>query len=222
MFDSIAARYDLLNRLISLGLDRLWRRRLVRALAIGNDARVLDVATGTADVALAIAALHATAHVTGLDPSPRMLDVGRQKVAALGLDKRVALVAGDAQAMPFSAGAFDATCISFGIRNVPDRAKGLAEMRRVTRAGGRVVVLELAEPKGGPMAALARVHVHHLVPLFGRWLTGSDAYGYLRRSIAQFPDAEVFAEMMRAAGLAPVDVYRQSFGAATLFVGVVP
>jgi demethylmenaquinone methyltransferase/2-methoxy-6-polyprenyl-1,4-benzoquinol methylase len=164
MFDVIAARYDLVNRLMSFGIDQRWRRRTVDALALGEGARVLDVATGTADLALLIARRHPTARVVGVDPSPRMLAVGARKVLASRAADRITLEAGDVQALPFAEGSFDAATIAFGIRNVPDRARGLAEMRRVLRPGGRLAVLELSEPRGRLLGALARFHVHTLVP----------------------------------------------------------
>ena len=227
MFDSIAGRYDLLNRLLSLGLDGRWRRRLVAALKLGDgpaDAAVLDVATGTGDVALALLRAHPQLRVTGLDPSAAMLACARAKKRAPAplADGRLTLVQGDAQALPFAAHAFAAACISFGIRNVPDRALGLREMLRVVRPGGRCVVLELGEPTGGWLGPLARWHVHTLVPLLGALFSGSRQYGYLQRSIAAFPAPEAFAAAMAAAGWRDVTVQRLSFGAVHLYVGVAP
>lgn len=223
MFDRIARRYDLLNRLMSFGVDKVWRRRLLRALGpLREGDEVLDVATGTADVALAIARRFAGVRVVGLDPAARMLEVGREKADQHRLDTRVSLLVGDAQAMPFEDGRFAAACISFGIRNVPDRLRGLQEMRRCVRPGGRVVVLELSEPTGGPMAALARLHVHHVVPRLGAWLSGDAEYRYLQASIAAFPPAEAFAGVLRDAGLQDVRYERLTFGTAHLYVGTVP
>ena len=217
MFDRIADRYDLVNRVISLGLDRGWRTKAVRALALGPNARVLDLATGTGDLAIAIADAHRDAHVVGLDPSEGMLAIARRK--ALGTADRIELVTGDAQALAFESASFDGATIAFGIRNVPDRAKGLGEMHRVLRPGARLVVLELAEPDGilGPFA---RWHVHHVVPTIGAWLSGAPEYDYLQRSIAKFPSPAVFADMMSAAGFREVEWSALSFGAATLYVGV--
>lgn len=228
MFDRIAARYDLLNRLMSLGLDAAWRRRLVRslddaatsALAAGVDRlEFLDVATGTADVALAIARAHSDARVVGLDPSREMLAVGRTKADARGLAERVELIEGDAQALPFEDGRFAASTISFGIRNVPDRLLGLREMARVTRRGGLVVVLELNEPERGLLAPLAKLHVHHIVPRLGAWLSGAQEYRYLQTSIAAFPPPEEFAGMMESAGLRVEGLTSLGFGSAHLYVG---
>ncbi|HHH28325.1 MAG TPA: bifunctional demethylmenaquinone methyltransferase/2-methoxy-6-polyprenyl-1,4-benzoquinol methylase UbiE [Polyangiaceae bacterium] len=223
MFDQIAHRYDLLNKLISFGMDARWRRALVNALDVrGIEApRVLDVATGTADIALAIADAHPAAKVVGLDPSVGMLDVGREKVSARALVERVELVEGDAQAMPFDDDAFDASCIAFGIRNVPDRLRGLQEMARVTRPGHRVVVLELGEPDRGPLAPFARFHVHHVIPRLGAWLSGADEYAYLQRSIAAFPPPEQFMGLMEQAGLTVAAHRPFVFGGANLYVGVV-
>lgn len=219
MFDQIARRYDLLNRLISFGLDQGWRRKLVAALNLqGPGGRVLDVATGTADVALAIHHYHPESRIDGLDPSAEMLRFGREKVAAAGLSSAIRLILGDGQAMPYEDDEFDATCISFGIRNVPDRVRGLQEMQRVTRPGGRIVILELAEPRKGLLAPLARIHVHHIVPTLGAWLSGRNEYRYLQRSIAAFPPAEEFAQIMTDAGLRNVTFQPLSFGAVTLYV----
>jgi demethylmenaquinone methyltransferase/2-methoxy-6-polyprenyl-1,4-benzoquinol methylase len=224
MFDRIAARYDLLNRLISLGLDKSWRRKLVRALNCHDkpSPRILDVATGTADVALDIAKELEKAHVVGLDPSGGMLDVGQRKIKEQALAQRVSLVQGDAQDMhQLESDSFDAACISFGIRNVPDRLLGLKEMARVTRPGGRVCVLELSEPRGGVLAPFARFHVHHVVPTLGSLLSGAREYRYLQRSIEAFPPPEEFASVMREAGLGQVKVEPMSFGAAHLYTGTV-
>ncbi|MFW6051860.1 MAG: bifunctional demethylmenaquinone methyltransferase/2-methoxy-6-polyprenyl-1,4-benzoquinol methylase UbiE [Myxococcota bacterium] len=218
MFDAIAHRYDLLNRVLSMGIDRGWRRRTVEALALGEDGRVLDLATGTADLALEIGRRHGDARVVGLDPSERMLEIGRRKVRRAGLEERVALREGDAQALPFEAGAFDACSIAFGIRNVPDRAAALREMARVTRPGGRVAVLELGEPSGGVLGPLARFHIRQVVPRLGGWLSGSREYRYLQQSIAAFPPPDAFASMMSDAGLEVLEVRPLTFGVCHLYV----
>lgn len=222
MFDTIAPRYDLLNTCMSFGLDRLWRRCLVRALKLGampEGARVLDVATGTGDVALAIHRARPDLRVTGLDPSTGMLALAAQKAAQRAPDAPLTWQPGDAQALPFDDGTFAAACISFGIRNVPDRKRGLEEMARVVTPGGVVAVLELGEPRQGPLQRLARWHVHTFVPWLGRRLVGGQAYSYLERSIAAFPEPETFARIMADAGLGNVQVARLSFGAVHLYTG---
>lgn len=223
MFDRIAQRYDRLNRFMSLGLDRLWRRRLVRSLGpLQAGDRVLDVASGTADVAMDVAKAWPGTEVVGLDPSAGMLDVGRSKVAAAGLEPRISLVVGDGQALPFPDDHFAATCISFGIRNVPDRALGLREMARVTRPGGVVAVLELSEPRGGLLSPFARFHVHHIVPRLGAWLSGEREYRYLQESIAAFPPAPEFAALMEESGLVVQRVQAQTLATAHLYVTQTP
>ncbi len=218
MFDAIAERYDLLNRVLSMGIDQRWRRRTVAALQLPAEARVLDLATGTGDVALRIARAHPDAQVTGVDPSEKMLAVGRQKVAAAGLAGRIVLVQGDAEKLDFPDRRFDGVTIAFGIRNVPDRQRALREMARVCRIGGRIAILELSEPGGGLLGALARFHVHTLVPTVGALLSGAREYRYLQQSIAAFPPAAQFAEQLRSAGLRVLTVQPLTFGVCHLYV----
>lgn len=222
MFDRIAARYDLLNRLISMGADRAWRRRLVASLGSVDDGVVLDVATGTADVAIAVARTYPRCKVVGLDPSEGMLQVGRRKVAARGLGGRIELLRGDAQHLPLQDGRVAASCIAFGIRNVPDRGQSLREMARVTRRHGRVAVLELGRPDYGILAPIACLHVRHVVPQLGAWLSGDEEYRYLQRSVDAFPPAHQFAELMQRSGLRMERTEPLTWGAAKLFVATVP
>ena len=217
MFDRIAKRYDTVNRVLSLGMDKGWRRRTVKSLALGENARVLDLATGTGDLAIDIARMTPTATVIGLDPSPGMLGIAKDKVAKKQLD-RVTLVEGDAQALPYADNEFDAATIAFGIRNVPDRMKGLKEMARVVKPGGRVAVLELGEPRSGLMGRAARFHTRHVVPRLGALLSGKREYAYLQKSIAAFPAPDEFAAMMTAAGMHVLEVTPLAFGACVLFV----
>ncbi|HTM21424.1 MAG TPA: bifunctional demethylmenaquinone methyltransferase/2-methoxy-6-polyprenyl-1,4-benzoquinol methylase UbiE [Kofleriaceae bacterium] len=219
MFDGIAHRYDLLNRIMSLGMDRGWRRRTVRALALQPGDRVLDLATGTADLAIAVARRWRGVDVVGVDPSTAMLAHGQAKVDRAGLAERIRLERGDAQALPFADGTFTAVTIAFGLRNIPDRARALAEMARVTRPGGRVAVLELGEPRRGLLAAPARFYVHHVVPRLGALLSGAAAYRHLQRSMAAFPPPDQVLAMLRAAGLEPARPRRFGFGACHLFLG---
>jgi demethylmenaquinone methyltransferase/2-methoxy-6-polyprenyl-1,4-benzoquinol methylase len=218
MFDAIAARYDLVNRVISLGVDQSWRKKTVRALNLRSSAHVLDLATGTADLALMIAARAPGSTVVGLDPSGAMLAVGQRKIEKKGLGERVSLVQGNAEALPFADRSFDGVSIAFGIRNVPDRPRALREMSRVTRPGGRVAVLELSEPRKGPLAALARFHVHTLVPHVGAFLSRAPEYRYLERSIAAFPPAEEFGALMDQCGLRVLEIVPLTFGVCHLYV----
>lgn len=218
MFDKIAARYDAMNRVLSFGLDRGWRRRTVRALALGDRPRVLDLATGTGDLAVDIARFHPDATVIGLDPSRQMLAIAQQKLATRRLADRVTLVRGDAQHLPYRDGELDAATIAFGIRNVPDRLAALREMARVVRPGGRVAVLELGEPRRGVLARAARFHTRHVVPRLGALLSGAREYRYLQRSIAAFPPSAEFAALMEQAGLHVIEVAPLTFGVCTLYV----
>jgi demethylmenaquinone methyltransferase/2-methoxy-6-polyprenyl-1,4-benzoquinol methylase len=214
MFDGIAARYDLVNRVLSLGLDQRWRRALVRALGLAPGARVVDLATGTGDVAIAIARAIDGVRVLGIDPSAAMLREAARKIGAAGLGERIELARGDASALPVPTAAADAVAIAFGIRNVPDRRAALAEVRRVLVPGGRLAVLELTDPGG----ALARLHVHRLVPRIGALFSSREPYGYLARSIAAFPPAAAFAAELADAGLEPEPPRPFGLGATHLFL----
>lgn len=219
MFDRIARRYDLLNRLISLGLDRRWRRAAVDALDLGaGERRVLDVATGTGDLAIEILARHPGVEVTGLDPSSEMLERAVTKVARKQLDARFAPAIGVAESLPYPGGSFAAVTIGFGLRNVSDRGAALAEMMRVLEPGGRLAILELTEPRGPRWAALARFHIHHVIPRVGALLSGAREYRYLPDSIARFAAPSVIAAELREAGASRVWIEPMCFGAVHLFV----
>jgi demethylmenaquinone methyltransferase/2-methoxy-6-polyprenyl-1,4-benzoquinol methylase len=216
MFDRIAPRYDLLNRIMSGGLDQGWRRKLVRLVEAPDHARLLDLATGTGDVAIALAANYGDAEVVGSDPSENMLAVGREKLRDRALEDRITLEFGDAQALPYPDASFDGVTMAFGIRNVPDRQRALREMARIVRPGRRICILELGEPDN----LFAQMHVHHIVPRLGALLSGSNEYRYLQTSIEAFPPPGRFCEMMRTAGLVEVTYHRLAFGAAHIYVGV--
>lgn len=219
MFDNIAARYDLVNRVISLGIDQSWRKKTVKSLELKPGGHVLDLATGTADLAIMIAKTHPSVTVVGVDPSAKMLEVGEKKLTVQQLNERVSLQVGDAQALKFPDRTFDGLCIAFGIRNVPDRLQGLREMARVTKAGGRVAILELSEPRSGVLGPLARFHVHSVVPTIGALLSGAKEYHYLQKSIAAFPPSSEFEALMVEAGLRIVASHSLTFGVCHLYVG---
>lgn len=219
MFDNIAARYDLVNRVISLGIDQSWRKKTVKSLELRPGGHVLDLATGTADLAIMIAKTHPSVTVVGVDPSAKMLEVGEKKLTVQQLNERVSLQVGDAQALKFPDRTFDGLCIAFGIRNVPDRLQGLREMARVTKAGGRVAILELSEPRSGVLGPLARFHVHSVVPTIGALLSGAKEYHYLQKSIAAFPPSSEFEALMVEAGLRIVASHSLTFGVCHLYVG---
>ena len=218
MFDRIAPRYDFVNRVLSLGLDQRWRRRVVRSLALGQRANVLDVATGTGDLAIELANAVPAGKVIGLDPSANMLAVATLKLAKRGLDSRVSLIEGDAQALPQANCEIDAATIAFGIRNVPDRPRALRELARVVRPGGTIAILELGEPKRSLLGRAARFHTHHVVPRIGALLSGKREYKYLQTSVAAFPPNDEFAQIMRDSGLDVRKVIPLTFGVCTLFI----
>jgi demethylmenaquinone methyltransferase / 2-methoxy-6-polyprenyl-1,4-benzoquinol methylase len=219
MFDGIAERYDALNRILSLGLDQGWRRRTAAELRLRPGMTVLDLATGTGDLALLIARENPEVRVIGVDPSSRMLEVAARKVRDEGLEGRIELRAGDAQALDLEDGSVDAVSMAFGIRNVPDRPRALREMARVTREGGRVAILELSEPREGVLGKLARFHIRKVVPRIGGALSGSAEYRYLQESIAAFPPPDEFASMMTASGFRGVRADPLTFGVVCLFIG---
>lgn len=216
MFDAIAPRYDLLNRLISLGLDQGWRRKTVASLALSPGQTALDLATGTGDLALMIARTYPEVTVLGTDPSHGMLDLAVEKARPFG--DRVRFTPGDAQAIDLPDASVDSVSIAFGIRNVEDRPRALREMARVTRQGGRIAILELSEPQHGLLAGLARFHIHTVVPRIGGALSSGKVYSYLQRSIAAFPPPEVFAATMAECGLQVLEVSPLSLGVVCLFV----
>lgn len=218
MFDQIAPRYDFINRVLSLGLDKRWRRRVIKELGLAPNARILDVATGTGDLAVELARAAPQGHVIGLDPSTQMLSVADQKMAKLGLSERVSLIEGDAQQLPQANGEIDAATIAFGIRNVPDRPQGLRELARVVRPGGRIAVLELSEPQRGFFGRAARFHTRQIVPRIGALLSGKREYRYLQTSVAAFPAPDAFAQMMRDNGLDVLKVIPLTFGVCVLYI----
>lgn len=222
MFGEIAGRYDLLNGLLSMGIDRWWRWRMTRLVPPSDDGPILDVCTGTADVALAYwRAAKGKVPVLGADFCRPMLAIGRQKAARAGVAGRVLLVEADAQRLPFAANTFQIVCVAFGLRNVADTDRGLAELCRVCRPGGHVAVLEFSMPTFWPLKLLYGLYFRWVVPLVGQALASNrqDAYNYLPASVGEFPHAEALAERMRAAGMQKVRFHPLTFGVATLYVG---
>lgn len=223
MFSTIAHRYDFLNHALSLNIDRRWRRELVRVAAPRAGARVLDVATGTADVAIEFAHRTAAASITGLDPSSGMLDVGRAKLARdPALRGRIELIEGDALALPFPDASFDAVTIAFGLRNLPDYGRGVREMARVLAPGGRLVVLEFLPPSGAARLVF-RTYIATVLPVIGRAVSGSsEAYRYLASSIGSFIRADDVRALLAASGLEAVSTHRLTGGIAGLHHGIRP
>lgn len=227
MFDQIALSYDFLNHLLSLNIDKRWRDRTARLVPAGPPelGPVLDLCTGTGDLALTYDRdTNGTVPVVGADFSHEMLVRAVKKADAAGAGARVKFVEADAQALPFPDDTFQIVTNSFGLRNVTDTDKGLAEMVRVTRPGGRVAVLEFSKPRNFVMGRLYNAYFQFVLPLIGQLISGSreNAYRYLPASVQKFPDYEALAEKMRAAGLSEVRFLPFTFGVATLYVGVKP
>ena len=219
MFDAIAPRYDLLNRVLSLGIDQRWRRKAVAMLEAEQPERILDVATGTADLALEAIRLDPK-KVVGVDISEEMLRRGREKIERLGLSDRIVLQRGDAEKLPFSDNQFHAAMVAFGVRNFQDLDKGLAEIRRVLRPGGALVVLEFSKPRAFPIKQAYAFYSRFILPRVGRAVSKNDgAYRYLPDSVAAFPDGEAFLDRMRQAGYHDLTCQALTFGIASVYKG---
>ena len=217
MFDSIAPRYDLLNRVLSFGIDR--RREAIEWLRPHAPRRILDVATGTADLALQALELDPE-RVVGVDIAEEMLAHGREKVASLGVSDRVTLQTGDAEKLPFSDEQFDAALVAFGVRNFEDLDRGLREIRRVLRPGGVLVVLEFGQPRAFPIKQLYGFYSRHVLPRVGGAVSRHEgAYRYLPTSAAAFPSGDDFVARMQRAGYHTVDWRALTFGIAMLYKG---
>ena len=222
MFGRIAPRYDLMNALMTGGRDQAWRRTAARLAAPPAGSLALDLATGTADLALALLAETRVRGVVGLDFAEGMVRLGRAKLAARA-ERRVRLLVGDALALPFPDGAFGCVASAFLLRNLADLPAGLAEMRRVTAAGGTVTALEITQPTLPGWREAFRLYFHHVVPAVGALVSGNrDAYTYLPRSVDRFVTPAELARLMEAVGLADVRVRRVGLGTVTIHVGRVP
>ena len=219
MFDHIAPAYDRLNHLMSLGIDRSWRRRAIRWLAPFHPQEVLDVATGTGDFALLACRLLRPRTLTGIDISEGMMQVGRQKAAEAGLDGHIRFQREDCEALSFADASFDAVTVAFGVRNFEHLDRGLQEMCRVLRPDGHLVILELSTPERFPMKQLFSIYSKVAMPVIGRSIShDNNAYTYLPESIRAFPQGEVMQESIRRAGFSEVRFKRLTFGVCTLYM----
>lgn len=223
MFDDIAPRYDLLNRILSVGIDRYWRSQAVRLLSDEQPARVLDVATGTTDLAIKIERELHPRETVGIDLSAEMLQHGREKIDRKGLAPRISLVQGDAADLPFPDASFDAAFVAFGVRNFEDLDAGLGDIRRVLRPGGTLVILEFSRPRTFPIKQLYALYNRHVLPRIGGALSPNQAaYEYLPSSVAAFPDGTAFLQRMQNVGFTDLLWRPLTFGIVSLYRGVVP
>lgn len=222
MFDDIAPRYDLLNRVLSMGIDQRWRDEAIGKLKADQPRRILDVATGTADLAIKALKLNPE-KVVGVDIAEAMLERGRVKVRDLGVEDRVELRMGDAEKLPFSDAQFDAALVAFGVRNFENLDNGLREIRRVLSPGGRLVVLEFSQPRVFPINHLYRFYSHVILPFVGRVVSKNDAaYRYLPASVDVFPSGEAFLQRLRSAGYTDAEWDPLTFGIASLYTARKP
>lgn len=218
MFDSISGNYDGLNRVISFGIDIKWRKRVVAILRKKQPKTILDIATGTGDLAINMIETGAE-KIVGLDISPGMLEVGKTKIAAKKLDKTIEMVVGDSENLPFEANSFDAITVAFGVRNFETLEKGLEEIYRVLRPKGTFVVLETSVPTKTPYKQGYRIHCKYILPLIGRLFSKDrSAYSYLSESAAVFPHGEDFNNILRKIGFIEVTNKPQTFGVASIYV----
>lgn len=223
IFATITGGYDFLNHLLSLGRDIAWRRFTVKKIRFFSAGRLLDVATGTADLAIDTARRRPAVTIAGLDFAGEMLRLGQAKIARKGLSERIGLIQGDALCMPFPNNAFDASTIAFGIRNIPDRSAALREMLRVVVPGGQVLVLEMAFVRNWFTTLLYRIYLNRALPLIARMFSlNPQAYYYLADSIMNFPSPGEFVKLMEAAGMVNVEKHKLTLGITYLYVGRKP
>lgn len=218
MFDKIAPKYDLLNRVLSLGIDVSWRKRAISYLKPGQPKELLDVATGTADVALMAAKVLKPSRIIGIDIANQMLDIGRKKILKEGLEGVITLETGDSEKLRFPDTSFDAVTVAFGVRNFENLEKGLSEMYRVLRPGGRIVILEFSRPQLFPFKQLYNTYFKYVLPLIGR-LTSRDvrAYTYLFESVQAFPEGDQFLQILSQTGFQNPLCERLTLGICTIY-----
>jgi demethylmenaquinone methyltransferase/2-methoxy-6-polyprenyl-1,4-benzoquinol methylase len=219
MFDQISGRYDLLNRILSGGIDKGWRKKALRELKANQPKTLLDIATGTADVALmATKELKSLEHITGIDISAGMLDYGRIKIAAKGLERKINLQIADSASIPADTNSFDAATVAFGVRNFEKLEAGLQEILRVLKPGGKLVVLEFSRPKNILVQFVYKLYMRFITPSIGKWVSKNrDAYAYLDESIRKFPEGAQFIDILNRTGYQHPYLKTLSFGICTIY-----
>ena len=221
MFDSIAPAYDFMNRAMTFGIDRLWRRKAVKMLCGHAPREILDIATGTGDLAIQIADALPEANVTGIDLSKGMVEIGKEKVAARGLSGRVSLEIGDCLALKYPDSSFDCVTCAYGVRNFQDLLAGYKEMYRVMRPGGLLLIIELSAPTSALVKPFYKAYTKFIIPTIGRVISKDNrAYSYLPESIAAVPSGESMTSLLRQAGFSDAAFRRLTFGTCTIYTGV--
>ena len=220
MFDNIAPYYDFLNRFLSLGIDTIWRKKMIAQMNQKKPQNILDVATGTADVAIEIAKRTEAKKVTGVDISAQMLEIGRKKIQKKGLTNTISLELGDSEKLNFPDHTFDAVTVAFGVRNYENLEKGLQEMKRVLKPDGELLVLEFSRPTLFPFKQLFNAYFKYILPAIGKF-TSKDpkAYQYLYESVQAFPDGEDFIEIMQKLGFKNTNRRPLTLGICTIYSG---
>jgi demethylmenaquinone methyltransferase/2-methoxy-6-polyprenyl-1,4-benzoquinol methylase len=219
MFNNIARKYDFLNHFLSMGIDKLWRKRAIKLLRTLQPKRILDIATGTGDFAIANLKLNPD-KVVGIDISTEMLAVGREKIAKKNLQDKIELFEGDSENIQFEDSSFDAITCAFGVRNFENLEKGLQEMNRVVRPGGKVVILEFSKPRKFPIKQLYNFYFFRILPLWGRMVSKDmSAYTYLPESVDAFPDGDEFLKIYQECGFSETRQVKLSFGIASIYIG---
>ena len=220
IFNDIAPKYDLLNHLLSLNIDKGWRRKAMRCVEEDGKGHLLDVACGTGDFSIA-ACRAGVRQVTGIDISANMVNIGRKKVAEAGLAGQIDLRSGDSEAMEFSDNTFDTVTVAFGVRNFEHLEQGLREMYRVLRPGGKVIILEFSMPEHFPMKQLFWIYSHTLLPLYGKLISkDKNAYKYLINTIESFPQGEEMVGIFKKAGFSEARFRRLTFGICTCYLAI--
>ena len=220
MFNNISKRYDFLNHFLSVGIDKIWRRKAVNMLKEVQPKRILDLASGTGDFAIESLRLKPE-QIIGMDISEGMLEVGREKMKKKGYDNVISMQLGDSENLPFEDNYFDALTVGFGVRNYENLEKGLSEMLRVVRPGGKIIVLEFSKPKKFPVKQYYAFHSKYIIPFFGKRISkDSKAYEYLPESVAAFPEGKNFTDILEKLGYKQVKAQLVSGGIATIYSGI--
>ena len=218
MFNNIAGNYDFLNHFLSMGIDKGWRKKAIAEVAQVKPSAILDVASGTGDMAIAAAKTINPRSITGIDISEGMLEVGRKKIVAHNLEQTITLQTGDSEAMPFPAGTFDAVMCAYGVRNFEHLEAGLTEMCRVLRPGGKVVILEFSHPTNPVIKPAYHFYFKYILPLLGKIVSKhSRAYTYLPESVMAFPEGKKFCEILAKCGFSDCKARPLTFGVTTLY-----